>query len=338
MTAYVYYTRGTWAWSENPITNQLGQATVAMFFMITGLLFAAKSRKPALDWGRFYAGRIARLAPLYFVVVIAVFALVLCLSGGLRESPGAVAQEFLHWAGFVVFQRPDINGYEKSWTLIAGVNWSLAYEVLFYVFAVPTLHFLLRRASARLAFAVTLLLLAGMLLVRWRQGFPAGPSLFWTHFLCGIVTSYALAMPRLRIAMASQAFRWLALLALAFLGRSVYSYNNVAVLAILIVFASVAGGASIFGILRTRAAIWLGDISYGIYLIHGLLLWAIFKGVSQATDLVALSAYSMIGIMLVAILAAVSLASLSYIWLELPIMRRAAAAGADSRQSPRVTV
>jgi peptidoglycan/LPS O-acetylase OafA/YrhL len=124
-------------------------------------------------------------------------------------------------------------------------------------------------------------------------------------------------------------------LALAFLVRSVYSYNNVAVLAIMIVFASVAGGASIFGVLRTRAAIWLGDISYGIYLIHGLLLWAILKGVSQMTDLAGLSAYWMIGVMMVAILASVTLASMSYIWLELPIMRRTAAAGSNSRQLPR---
>src|SRR5476649_2958569 len=38
-TAYGYFMRGQWIWSSSSIFNQLGQSSVAMFFMITGFLF-----------------------------------------------------------------------------------------------------------------------------------------------------------------------------------------------------------------------------------------------------------------------------------------------------------
>lgn len=320
-TMFVYFTQGRWNWSDSPLLNHLGQTTVAMFFMITGFLFTHKAALRSMQWKRFYLSRLARLFPLYGVVVCALFAMVFVLSEGELHVPvPTLLVQFLQWLAFVCFGRPDVNGLPKTWTLIAGVNWSLAYEAFFYVLAVPALYMAQRLLSER-AFLASVVALLGVLVMARQVGSIGGqPLRYATHFVCGIVVAAAYREPVLLNTMRSRATRVLCILALAMLLSQIDGSGSVALLATLFLFAALVGGLSVFGLLRSKPALWLGDISYGIYLLHGMVLWITmnFLHTHGALEVMGLAAWAA----LVAIAGAlvVILASVSYVWMERPVM------------------
>jgi peptidoglycan/LPS O-acetylase OafA/YrhL len=318
-TAYKYFVTDKWDWSSSAIINHLGQTTVALFFMITGFLFALKALSAKMDWSAFYVLRLARLLPLYAIVVSAVFTVVFFLSQGIfHESIWTIAMEFFQWLSFVCLGRPDINEFPMTWTLIAGVNWSLKYEVLFYILAVPALHFASKLLSPRSLLFVSLGLLSALLAIRLYQGGGDGAVLYITHFLCGIVAAYAYKEPRVFQVMQNKSFQLVAALSVLGLAFFPTAYGAPAILITIALFTAVVGGFSMGGLLKLPAMLWLGDISYGIYLIHGLVLWLTLHTFKSSLAQMNLVQY---GLLMVAVGAvAISLASLSYIAVEKPAM------------------
>lgn len=331
---YGYFTGGEWQWSTSPVFNQLGQTTVALFFMITGFLFTLKALKPQVDWKSLYASRILRLVPLYALVVIVIFGMVFYLTGGvLNESPWAIIKEFLIWISFVCFGRPDVNGYPMTWTLIANVNWSLKYEIIFYLFAVPVIHVISRFISVRSGLLLSVGLLVAALLFRWLKGGEGGISLYAAQFLGGVIVAHAFRLDELKTrVIEGQAIRWLAVVATASLFFMQFAYSAAAIIANIIMFTAVAGGASLLGLFKTRSAIWLGDISYGVYLLHGLTLWVILGSLANAGLLAGLDLFSYWLVVLCAATLIVIVASCSYTFLEKPVMSLLSAKKKDDAQ------
>lgn len=322
LAMYIYFTGGEWEWSTSPVFNQLGQTTVALFFMITGFLFTLKALKPQIDWKALYTSRIMRLVPLYAVVVIVVFGVVFYLTGGvLNESPWEITKEFLIWISFVCFGRPDVNGYPMTWTLIANVNWSLKYEIIFYLFAVPVIHVISRFISVRSGLLASVGLLAAVLLFRWYRGGEGGVSLYTAQFLGGVIVAHAFRLDVLKTrVIEGQVIRWLAVGATASLFFMQFAYSSAAIIANIIMFTAVVGGASVFGLFNTRNAIWLGDISYGIYLLHGLVLWVVLGSLANAGVLAGLDLFGYWLVVLGVTALIVIVASCSFAFLEKPLM------------------
>ena len=123
-----------------------GHLCVSLFFMITSLLFVGKlldSRGQSVDWLTLYVGRVMRIAPLYYVVVAAVFVVVAVVSGGkLREPVPDLLRHVGSWLGFTLFLLPDVNTVPTG-VIVARVTWTLAYEWLFYL-TLPLLALCLR--------------------------------------------------------------------------------------------------------------------------------------------------------------------------------------------------
>lgn len=319
--AYVYFSGGDWQWSKSALLNHLGQTTVALFFMITGFLFALKAMDSRMDWRDFYVARFARLSPLYVVVVLAVFATVWVFSGWQLREPGwVVAKELLTWLSFACFGQPDINGLPQTWMLIAGVNWSLKYEVLFYLFGVPALFLGARIFSPRINFSLAAALLLCLLTYRFFKDQQNGDALHTTHFLCGIVTAYAYGQSKVWSGVRSSTFRAVAASSILLLFFAPNGYGAASIVVALMLFAAVAGGLSMFGLLNTRPALWLGDISYGLYLIHGMVLWFTLFALRKGGYLAGLGLFEYSVVMVAVGAVAVGLASLSYIKLERPAM------------------
>jgi peptidoglycan/LPS O-acetylase OafA/YrhL len=321
VASYGYFNGQPWRYGESTLLNQLGQSSVAVFFMITGFLFALKTRTASIDWARLYLGRIARIYPLYVLVLLAVFVISIGTAGWVLHDPlSTLLHKFGSW---MTFTMPGINGAAHSWPMVAGVSWSLRYEMFFYLLGVPLLHQCARHLSARQRLLLTGVLLAACLSWQGGEGHLKGPRLYTAHFLCGVLVACLTELPLGRAALRHRALHVTAGAALVWLVCTQVDGNNtLAILAAATGFGAVVGGASGLGLLRTRSAIWLGDISYGIYLLHGLTLWTMWTLVSQVRPLASISTVPYVASMAALSVAVCLLASLSYLRVELPAIQR----------------
>lgn len=316
---YDYLHTGRWEAPASNLYTHLGQSSVALFFMITGFLFFGRvlaGRQAPIDWPRLALSRVLRLAPLYFsVLVLLGIAIWLLSEGELKVPAGQLALDALRWASFTIFGAPDLNQFGNTWRITAGVTWSLPYEWLFYA-SLP-LQALLLRARVSLgalllgAGALALILSVfqprpihlatfafGMLaawLARWRhwQDFAARP-------LAGVLVVVALL-----------------LLVLGFPGL----YRLPPLMSLGLAFSLIAGGCDLFGLLRWRPSVLLGEISYSVYLLHGIVLFTLFHGIVGVDAAARWSplVYSAVVVALTPLL--VALCTLSFVAIERPGIR-----------------
>jgi peptidoglycan/LPS O-acetylase OafA/YrhL len=319
-TAMTYFRSGEWKWSTSPVLNHLGDSTVGIFFLITAFLFTRKVCRNEVNWSALYRARILRLAPLYFLVVLYVLIASFVLSDWLlREPVQSILSEALQWFCFVIFGRPDINGLSDTWHLIAGVNWSLAYEWQFYLFAVPAIHFTYRISGAR---GVLTAAIAVFCLCRFYGAFynpPPGRTLFYSYFAAGCIVALIADHPNLSALLRSKPVK--AICASAILALGFYQHDNgtLQIIVATLFFLAVVSNFSLFGLLSSRPAIWLGDISYGIYLIHGAVLFWAFR-TAGAERLALVSVANLVVLTCSLGIVVISAASLSYLFIELPAL------------------
>lgn len=334
---YFYSHSGTWAQPPSRLYSQLGQVGVALFFMITGFLFFSKliaARKRPLDWLQFVVSRVLRLVPLYLAVMLVMFATVAVLSGGeLHEPVRTVIKQALRWLGFTMYGNPPINGVEATRLIVAGVTWSLPYEWFFYG-TLPLLALtvgVIPRWPYLLLGAVSLLALAN-----WH----ALPVHLWA-FAGGITAAWACRWAALCRWADSRSAGLVVLACLAGALTLPEEVGNYSVLMLLAVaFALIACGNTLFGGLLHPASRLLGEAAYGIYLLHGLLLFGLFHfilGADRAGG--AISANGHWGWVMLLTPAVVFAAHASHRWIEAPAMRAVPRATASVRRllqtSPR---
>jgi peptidoglycan/LPS O-acetylase OafA/YrhL len=276
---YGYLRSGVWDAPPSHLYTHFGQSSVALFFMITGFLFIgrlldARARGTSIDWGRLMLGRVLRLVPLYLVAMAVLLGLVLALSGGTLQVPiGRLVSGLLRWLNFFSAGKPDLNGVEHTWILIAGVVWSLQYEWLFYL-ALPVIALGFGQRPSWGWRLVGTLALVKLLLITFDSG------LRWRSeaFLGGAAAAWLVRQPR----WCDMACRPLASgLAVALLGGAIAgfptAYQALPLLLLSVAFALMAGGADLFGLLRWPVSRLLGELSYSLYLLHGLLLFVTWR-------------------------------------------------------------
>ena len=298
---YVFLKTGSWVVPESRLYSQLGQATVTLFFMITGFLFYSKvleSREKPIDWLRLYVSRCLRILPLY--VAILIFAALLI---ALIRYSGWVSPMVAPW-------------HQKSLVglITAGVTWTLSYEWKFY-YALPLLALTVGRVPWRwLVFSLSMLAISGI------------TKALDIH-ACAFVGGIAAAL--LGQAAAWRRFArsaWGSAGALLTLACAVAGFDTADVVAPLVFmamsFALIANGAGMWGLLETALPRIFGEMTYSIYLLHGPLLFIAFYfvlGFDLGANLNPMQHWSVIAL-LVPIVLAVS--AFSYIHLEAPCMRK----------------
>lgn len=315
-----------WVLPPSALYTHFGHSSVAMFFMITGLLFFSKlidARRRPLDWLRLFVSRVMRLVPLYLVVLLLLFSAVAVLSGGeLHEPARTVTKQALRWLSFTMLGSPSINQVEITKIVVAGVTWSLPYEWFFYgvlpllaltVGVVPRWPFLL----------LGLVSLVG--LVNWH----ALPIHVWA-FAGGIVAACAVRWPALcRFAAGSVA----SVALLACLAGVIASTEYTALLLLGLAFVLIACGNTLFGLLMHPASRVLGEMAYSIYLLHGLLLFTLLHfvlGVDSAGGALTAGAHWAWVLALAPVLVVASYAGFRFI--ESPAMHATAAVTAALRR------
>ncbi len=256
---------GVWEAPPSAFYAAAGPVGVAIFFAITAYLFWGRVLNGGMDWLSFYIGRVFRIGPLYLVATVIVLAITLVVTGSLKLLPT------IQWLALGALGAPAMNDYEPK-RILAGVTWTLMWEWRFYVVLLPLAFF------RRLHWLVGGLGLAGSLaFLALHPSATVTPAalggFFSVGMLCASAKHSGLAIPLPRWALSMVAVG--ALLAALFLAPS--SYSVAAVLLTGVAFLAVEAGGDIFGLLTRRASIRLGNLSYGIYLLHGLVLFAGFS-------------------------------------------------------------
>ena len=286
LSVFVHHTVITWfflhgdAWQLPPsrFIVHLGQTSVALFFMITAFLFWGRvlDRGNNIDWIEFLVSRLYRLYPVYLLVLglMTIAALLVTMSAHPALS-GPILRPLLHWLGFTMFAAPDLNGLPQTGLMVAWVIWSLRYEWLFYL-ALPLMGFIAVRTRQPVAALLSAIALGAIFQrLHWQNTFAPGILL---SFAGGIVAAHAIRRPALAAAGRTTAAGVVALAALAcVIVFMPTAYRWQATAGLTVFFAVVASGNNLWGALRLPGLLWLGDITYSIYLLHGFLLWTVLQ-------------------------------------------------------------
>jgi peptidoglycan/LPS O-acetylase OafA/YrhL len=314
---YFYAKTGQWGLPPSRFYVHLGQSSVALFFMITGFLFYSKllnARHRSFDWERLYAARVLRLTPLYFFAIGLMLLIVLFMSDGVLHTSAAKAVlDILRWIAFTIFGHPDINRLRIADIALAQVTWTLPYEWFFYlalpVFALSVgirpsgrylLLGLLAAAGAFIRFSPHIMLMfAGgiiaALLVRYRSFCQLAGS--------GIATVVAIVSIGTVVALFPTPFAFAPFVLLS------------------VFFCIVAGGNDLLGLLSRPAARTLGEMSYSVYLLHGLMLYAAFDLIVGMSRLRALSPLEHWTIVIAIVPALLLICRTTFRFIEYPAMQ-----------------
>ena len=287
--------------------NELGRGSVAIFFMITAFLFWGRTcAKRGLEIEKFFISRVFRIYPLYLVFVSLLFVAVAYESNWTAAEPtSAIAEEAVKW---FFFHTPIIN---RQGMIFGGVAWTLLYEAWFYL-SLPLLAIVFLQEKAFWKKALAAGAAVGLFVIN-RLSFATACT-----FLGGIVAVYwTLDVQRAKLARSNTA-TWIALACLACLGLFVYDPFNAAGIALLTVFfVVISSGNSLFGLLSLPGARWMGEISYSIYLVHGIVLWLVMNVLARIPEFHP-SVLWLAGVGIAVTPLIVFLTSVSYIFIERP--------------------
>lgn len=260
---FAFQTSGAWKAPDEPFYAMTGQLGVGFFFMITAFLFWGRILKSesGVDWVALYRFRIRRIVPMYLVAVVVLVLIALSKAAGKSDVQYiSVFTNIVRWFYFSFLGAPDINELPRTFTINAGVFWTLAYEWRFY-FALP--------------FLAALMSISGRWSVYFLVGFYAALSeeKFLYYFLGGMLVA-DIHKQRWFV---SSIRSWLSdVLFVGVLYVLMTSFDTAygffaGVLA-MVAFLLILNGGGVFGLLHTKAARLLGEVSYSIYLLHGLVI------------------------------------------------------------------
>ena len=310
ITSFSYFSTGIWKITDVRFYRHLGGESVILFFIITSFLYWSKAiaKKGNVDIAELYRSRFLRLAPmnLFSVAIVTVAALI--ETRFKIDSLKTVILETLSWLTLGLQTTLNVNG-DNIIHINAGIHWTLHFEWMFYLL-LPIAALALRSKELRL---MTIPLMI-FVLVSPEKG-------YWMIFLFGIVAAHIVnRFPTWKLAshrlMTVTPIFGLVLVYLI----SYKPYSPIQYVITLGIFLCFLYGNDLFGLLKTKAAKFLGTISYSIYLMHGIMLYAvlntanIFKPITETTPL----AYWTL--ILVAGLLTIICSMISYRYVEYPFL------------------
>ncbi|MCE3255451.1 MAG: acyltransferase [Rickettsiaceae bacterium] len=295
--------------------NNLGQASVALFFMITAFLFFGKllnAKGKKIDWYRLYISRILRIFPLYiFASLLMIFAILALTNFTLGQPLLKVVGDGLK---FLHFRIPDINGV-GSREVGAGVIWTLRWERSFYI-TLPLFGFFLGLNVSRWWF-----LIAAVLAI---PAFVKDKDLISLCFVGGIIAAFVVKN-KFHLGFFKKStfglFAWLCL----FFEISYFktSFHPCALILLTIFFLAAIADNKLVKIINFKASRLLSTISYSIYLLHGVILFVIFKFVIGFEVAKSLSVVQHWGVIAASGVIVILVSLVTYHFIELPFLNLA---------------
>jgi peptidoglycan/LPS O-acetylase OafA/YrhL len=302
--------------------NELGAGSVSLFFMITGLVFYPKvlAGYKSTYWSTVYIFRLFRIVPLIVVSVGIVTGLIMFRTGEIIDirSISSAAKWISGWS------EPDILGYPDSGRINAYVLWSIWYEWLFYLLLLPACARVMDIVRGiRLPTYVLPITLFGILLATrvaaWLSGLKIPLLLYLPQFAVGMLAFECQSRAVIREIMSKPWIKLLAIFGIILAMTFAKFPYGLAIPLFALFFISVSCGNSVFGLLKTRGALIIGECSYGVYLFHGILLSVLFFDVGV---LVASVPTIVLPILVIGVaVSLVLLTSVTYLLIERPAIR-----------------
>ncbi|WP_042262303.1 acyltransferase family protein [Paraburkholderia heleia] len=249
----------------SPTGHTFGEFGVDIFFVISGFVIALVLDNPALTAQRFLADRIARIVPLYWVLTFGVFVGAL-IAPELLNSTTADLGNLLKSLFFIPYRKESGQIFPMLF-----VGWTLNYEMLFYVVTAVSLM-LVRRHRLVLTSALILAIFcaakashsdgvfAAFYMNQRMFEFPLG-FLAYQTWKSGVRIKLPLAG-----CVAAAAYAWMAYINWHDLSDAPLLYYGLPAFVLIgstLSLEPAMGSGSL-----TRAAIFIGNASYAIYLSH----------------------------------------------------------------------
>lgn len=293
----------------------LGPMAVTMFFFLTCALFWP--RAGVIDPYRFYVRRILRLAPMILVMAYVLAIIVGVFAPNHNVSSAHLLRELSAFLTLGLVIPRSLNGIRIE-KMYAEVLWTLQIETLFYIIypllatvkKVPKVFWI---GVALFPLYILILKLDGVPHVDQRSPVPfVAIFSFWIGLaVVTLVEKYKFEWLKGRA--------WGLVTPLAiFASTSLQLVGFTACILMMVAFLPVLAGNDLFGLLRWAPLRWLGAISYGMYLMHGILIYLVngwVGGFEQFSDL------QLVGVGAVISVVATLLFSLTYLVIEAPAIR-----------------
>jgi peptidoglycan/LPS O-acetylase OafA/YrhL len=317
---------------------------VDLFFVLSGFLIGGillQHRDSPSYFRTFYVRRACRIFPLYFVLLLAAFAWKAGVDADRVSANGWLSGEFYPLWSYATFTQnfvmAEANGYGTNWL---GPTWSLAVEEQFYL-VLPLLLWLVppRRLPWVLAggIAGAPVLRLALLEFHTHQGYPAHVLMpaRADALLLGVLAAWSLRQPSVRRVLAEGRGGLYALLAVLLAGMALLTVRGAGVggfrmgflggtwlaltYLVFILIAATEGRGPVSSLTRLTPLRGLGQISYGVYLLHqpiaGLLYGPVTGGEPR------LGSASDAALMLLTVAVTLAVAWLSWRLLERPLLR-----------------
>lgn len=310
-----WYWKNTGEWVRPPedYFQNYGKVGVAIFFMITGFLFVSKLLKDQgkTDWLKLFKSRFFRIFPLYlfslFIITMVVF---YKQKFELHVEPIALIKDYIKW---LIFYGGSINGFTETKQIIAGVDWTLKYEWLFYI-SLPFIAQIIRLGKVA-SIVVLIICFCEFLFPTSKMSISSAYFiLFAVGAICAYLAQTELAKNKIFSSHLFSIFST-CLLVCSLVYPSTFSLMHITIMSMF--FFIIALGNNMFGLLSSRASILLGELSYSIYLLHGAVLYLSFS-VFNISPLDTVSIYEYLFFMPLLCILVIMTSVLTYLFIEVP--------------------
>lgn len=311
VTNYFYFQKGVWEIVPIRFYRHLGGEAVILFFMITSFLYWSKAidQKGDMDAGTLYRSRFLRLAPMYFFSAgIIIFSII--IQSGLNIDVWQTTKDIFSWLSLGLITTTSVN-HLSILPINAGIHWTLSFEWGFYLI-LPILAIALK---SKKTFIMTLPLTFFALSSPYRG--------YWVIFFFGILAAHIYSKyPKISFFSKpiSSIVPLVGIVMVYLISYKPYSFTQYAIS--LVVFLSFVYGADLFGLLKTQGARFLGTISYSVYLLHGIVLFAVLHSIDYFYPITSLQPTMFWAIIFVCGLLTILVSSLTYHYIEYPFIKR----------------
>jgi peptidoglycan/LPS O-acetylase OafA/YrhL len=338
LVAYAYQSDRVWKPPASRFYAQLGMIAVLLFFFTTAYLFWSKLlRSPKLDPLSFYRDRVKRLWPAYLFATGLFFVSVFVISRGHRNTSAiSIVGSALSWIAFTLPGQPLLNGV--SGDALFSIVWSLRDEWLFYL-CLPFLGWFACRKRYGLLCLLAIVVIARVAvatIVTWpatldHLNFHVLNMLlairYFLYLVCfgfsgGLIVAAIEPSPQLVKLARGRAGFILSMISLGVTVRLVGpSYGARETAGLILPFACIAWGNTWCGLLSSSPMRFLGRVSYSAYLLHLIVIYAVYSIMPKSNGKLFLSTWAYCACLGLIGTLVLFLSTFSYRWFEAPFVR-----------------